>query len=908
MTKEVLPDVDVSRQWPDTGRNQVAQQEGDREGGLASVSTQRIPTLPATYLPRTRLSDELEAAASGAVTLLVAPAGAGKTLGVAGWLHHTGQAQRAIWIRADRSCAPDQLAALLRRAASGSAASRESGSAERPNPVVLDNAQDLPAATIRFLDQWINDEPQGIRVLLLSRRDLPLTGLIPQMLGEVNVIRGDVLALTRAEVTRLVLDLARTDSTFVAKTIADRSEGWCAVAVLMARAVGASWDKEAAARRFESTGPPALDRVAGEVFATLRPRERHLLLCASAEPSLTAETARDLTRDSHAAEVLADLETTGLLVTSHVPPAPQSAEEGTAQPTYTVHPILREVARRRLQAGGVDVQRARSTVTHAVDHDLLHGRSDDRALARLAAVGAHTQAARLIAAHGSGMVLRGHGDLVQSFARAHPEVIESEPDTWKALALDRWIQADVAAARRWIDRIAHRGPGSVSTVPDACMGLLRARAGLDPLEPAIDRAVEVLRHPQEDPGVHHLLPLLVLELGACETWTGDLSSARVHLSTAATMGRVEGLPAVTARALSQLALVELNLGREQGSATLAADAITELRKHSLEMPTTRERAELVLDFGQLQRPPWPRDERGRDRRARILNLENQERVVDPATRVWARIAEARHLLLDGRLLEAERTLEMPFPSTPLPAHLHVAVLLERALQAVVAVDASSLAAVADALADAAGRAEASLARGLRADMLGDLSRSIELLQTAGNTASVAQPPVGPIADVASAQLLAARGATDEAFTALRRALSATEVRANAMPFLGWSRHGVSVGWLLEGMLTSQAATPWARQLAETLDHHTDVTHHLRMVTATPRERIDVADPRMMPQLSPRERVVLHELARGSSYADMADDLLISANTVKSHVKSLYEKLGVNRRSAALAVARSRHLL
>ena len=42
-----------------------------------------------------------------------------------------------------------------------------------------------------------------------------------------------------------------------------------------------------------------------------------------------------------------------------------------------------------------------------------------------------------------------------------------------------------------------------------------------------------------------------------------------------------------------------------------------------------------------------------------------------------------------------------------------------------------------------------------------------------------------------------------------------------------------------------------------------------------------------PTLSPREREVLNELARGATYADIAAHLFVSENTVKTHVSSLY---------------------
>jgi DNA-binding NarL/FixJ family response regulator len=61
-------------------------------------------------------------------------------------------------------------------------------------------------------------------------------------------------------------------------------------------------------------------------------------------------------------------------------------------------------------------------------------------------------------------------------------------------------------------------------------------------------------------------------------------------------------------------------------------------------------------------------------------------------------------------------------------------------------------------------------------------------------------------------------------------------------------------------------------------------------------------------LSLRERDVLLGLARGSTYADIAANLYVSENTVKTHVSSLYAKLAVGRRSDALAVARTLRLL
>jgi DNA-binding NarL/FixJ family response regulator len=60
-----------------------------------------------------------------------------------------------------------------------------------------------------------------------------------------------------------------------------------------------------------------------------------------------------------------------------------------------------------------------------------------------------------------------------------------------------------------------------------------------------------------------------------------------------------------------------------------------------------------------------------------------------------------------------------------------------------------------------------------------------------------------------------------------------------------------------------------------------------------------------PALSPREVEVLHGIARGLSNPDIGRLLFISEATVKSHVTRIFEKLGVNDRTAAVTTAIAR---
>jgi LuxR family maltose regulon positive regulatory protein len=69
----------------------------------------------------------------------------------------------------------------------------------------------------------------------------------------------------------------------------------------------------------------------------------------------------------------------------------------------------------------------------------------------------------------------------------------------------------------------------------------------------------------------------------------------------------------------------------------------------------------------------------------------------------------------------------------------------------------------------------------------------------------------------------------------------------------------------------------------------------------------VSDP-TVPELSVREQDVLAQLVSLSNLGEIADDLAVSVNTVKSHVRAIYGKLGVNTRRTAVLTALERGLL
>jgi DNA-binding NarL/FixJ family response regulator len=66
-----------------------------------------------------------------------------------------------------------------------------------------------------------------------------------------------------------------------------------------------------------------------------------------------------------------------------------------------------------------------------------------------------------------------------------------------------------------------------------------------------------------------------------------------------------------------------------------------------------------------------------------------------------------------------------------------------------------------------------------------------------------------------------------------------------------------------------------------------------------RTRVSSQQQQAVRPLTPRERAVLSELGRGATYELVAENLGVSVNTVRTFVRSIYEKLGVDSRVDAV---------
>jgi PAS domain S-box-containing protein len=76
----------------------------------------------------------------------------------------------------------------------------------------------------------------------------------------------------------------------------------------------------------------------------------------------------------------------------------------------------------------------------------------------------------------------------------------------------------------------------------------------------------------------------------------------------------------------------------------------------------------------------------------------------------------------------------------------------------------------------------------------------------------------------------------------------------------------------------------------------------------PRREPIAAAPQPHPHLTPRQNQVLHLLAHGRSTAQIAEELHLSVDTVRNHVRRMFRALDVHSRVEALAVAHREGIL
>jgi ATP/maltotriose-dependent transcriptional regulator MalT len=238
---------------------------------------------------------------------------------------------------------------------------------------------------------------------------------------------------------------------------------------------------------------------------------------------------------------------------------------------------------------------------------------------------------------------------------------------------------------------------------------------------------------------------------------------------------------------------------------------------------------------------------------------------------------------------------------PTPPHVRTRLVLERCFPAVIRSDLPAILAMRDELEPLDAAAEITLLNAALADLAGGISEAAAELERAASDALPHQlPHTWAITAVYRAGLLDALGEPEQALTLLHDTALACAAQQVMRPFFWPSVNGTPTSVLL-GRLRDRFPSPWLGQLQQAVAAWEQTSGRYG---ASQRRTWHSRAGVVIPPLTRRERDVLGELARGSTYADVAHTLFVTENTVKSHVSAAYAKLGVTRRSEALKVARS----
>ncbi|MEC4573165.1 LuxR C-terminal-related transcriptional regulator [Streptomyces virginiae] len=872
------------------------------------------PAVPKTLVHRPELLRRLTAGVRGPLTLINGPAGSGKTVLTAHWAAAGGRAPRApLWLTVEPDDAPGvfwayvlealhrggvELPAAVGRPTRAEGVTQSflvrlaAGLAESAQPVVLvldqfDTAQ--PPAMTEGLDFVLRHAAGGLRIVLTSRTDSLLPLHRYRAAGEIAEIRHADLRFTHADAEALLGEHRLDISQAGIRLLMRRTEGWAAGVRLCALAMQRSPDPEAFVRQFAADRTTIADYLLREVLDAQPADTQDLLLRVSVTDRVHPDLADALTGRDDAARTLAGLARDNAFL-----------EQVDASAWYRLHPLFAEVLRAHLR------QR------HPGLEQQLHG----RAARWLAGTGRLTEAVVQGAAAGDWPFAAGQlvddlaigrlftGLEAEQLNRAFAPLPAEAPGAAPALvgAAARLVVQDLPgyedAARRADARLSP-GSGAAARFSRAFLGVLAGRATGDPAatERAAADAARVLGElPPPRVAAHpELRALLLAALGAVRLGAGRPDAAESALTAAveacAGPGTDPGTQYPLCDALGSLALAELMRGRLRQAAEHARASLAVAEQAALPPERRSGAGHLVLAGVAVEHDDLPAARSHLDLATAIAAAGPRPDAVAAvlAAVIGARIAAYEG---DGEAALAVLTRRRPAATAAAtPAPVSAWAVDELAVAESAAHLARGDAAAALRVLDAApcGRPEHLLARAralLAAGRTGPAARELAGLPADEGLAA----PARLAACLLRARLAAAEGDTEEARRRQAEAADLARPEGLRLRLPPFAESGPRVR-----RAPGEAARPPARR-SRPADGPPPVM-------APP-----VMAPPVVESLSARETEVLRQAARMLSTEEIAAELYVSANTVKTHLKSIYRKLGVTRRSDAVHRAQDLGLL
>jgi LuxR family transcriptional regulator, maltose regulon positive regulatory protein len=932
----------------------VAEQEAAPADGPEAVAG--VPILASKITPpgvrdwavqRPRITKLIaESRRSCPLTVVTGPPGAGKTMALALWaaaepgtvawvslddwdnqpgvfwsyvtaaLRRSGVAVPGALPAAPRGRAADH--AFLLRLAAALAAQRP------PVTLVVDDLHLLTGPPVlNELDFMLRHAGPGLRMVVSSRADPQLPLHRYRLAGELTEIRASDLAFSVAEAGLLLAQHGGTLSAASLECLTRRTEGWAAGLRLAAITMGAHPDPDQFVEELITEDSALTGYLVEEVLSTQPPGVREVLLSTSILEQVSPDAASELAGSEQAGQILSAVAQANAFV--------QPAGHG----WYRYHTLFAEVLRLKLRREYPD--RVAALHRRAARWYQRNGLLAD-AVRHAARAGDWQLAASMVIdglAISEIMEPRGSRPLAEEFRDMPDGEAWTGPQPYlvsAAAALSAHRPESSAAALAAAEGLLASIPAGQQVPGRLAAAVIRLAAArrtgdLTTAAAAASQAEALVSNvPDDQLAQHRQIRARVLSgRGAVELWSGHLDeAARVFEAAAAAAAGPGGEPE-RADCLGHLALVEALRGRLRSAAKLAgrvAGATGAGEQLPAQHPVPA--ALVALAWVHVERNEL-RGARNRLRQADAALGASPDRLLGALACLVAACAG----LAEGRGDAAAQIAARARPGWSVPAWLDQRLNLVESRACAVAGDIPAALAAAERAGQPAhpehaghpGQAAPPEHAGHHGqatppEHAGQVGRDILLQAAVARAHAWVAAGDGANARHALAPALAAGSAAPE-----RVRLQAWLVDARLSYGGGDSARGRrSLTSALRLAEREQVRLPFAMERAWIgpvlrRDPELARTHQRLFAPARHRDHPPVtADvPRQaavtaVEPLTEREREVLRHVSGMLNTAEVASEMYISVNTVKSHLKSIYRKLAAAHRGEAVRRARQLELI
>lgn len=868
-----------------------------------------VPALAPEVVPRPRLVEHLTEATRRRVTVVAAPAGFGKTTAVAAWiaetrppvawlsldeednelgrfLVHLVGAVRSRWPEVGDAALAHLARPPLRWTAVLGTLLNDLAAQGTPLTLVLDELEVVQSqAVLEAVAYLLDYQPPNLHLVLCTRVEprLPLPRLRAR--AQLAEVTADDLRFTLDESARFLEQaMALRLSPQGRRTLYERTEGWITGLQLAALSLRRTADSDRFIATFAGDHRHVADYLMDEVLRRQPPAVQEFLFATSVLRRLCGELCDAVAGGSGGDALLEQLAESNLFV--------QRLDE--QRRWYRYHRLFAELLRHRLQAREPDAVPA------------LHRRAaawfDDRGLVpeaiHHALAGGDTElASRLVERHGNVLLARGEHRAVFEWLAALPdEAFAQRPQLGAFDAVARLAARDVDGAARRLSAVEQQ-LARLQAPPPALISFVRILAAMvclfrDEIGRAMELAVETEAMAAELPPA--LAGVLEAVLALAHHARGELGEARIRAESGLASGLAQGNPRAVLHLGVLLARIDLREGRLRRAEASCRELLDLAVKNGWWEVSFRTVPQLALAEALYERDALLEAEEVLESAAELAGRLGPDEHEDLAAEWLARVRLARGEAVAAAGVEPERAAreELHLHLFEPPAYHRLCWRL--AAGEAVAVEAELRRRGLDphATAPDPGRereylllARALVARGRPAEALPLLARLLLAAEAGGRR--------GTALEALCLQAVARhlQGSLPQAQEALQRAL---ELAGDE----GWVRVFVDLGPPMRHLLGRAAAAGTGGAAAERL---------LAAFGEAPPAAATAVSPLAEP-IRERELDVLRCIAAGMSNPEIAGHLYLSPNTVKTHVRNLYAKLGVEKRSQALRRARELGLI